>query len=174
MRLLALGFCLAVAGCRRDPPSSANALRPSPEDPTAETYSAPALPTGKVLLRDAYGGMHPVEVEIATTAAARNRGMMWRRDLPDGKGMLFIFLHEADQGFWMRNTLIPLDLIFISKGRKVVGIVSQAAPRTLTTRSVGQPSLYVLEVPASWAERQGITVGSEVEIQGASMLPVEP
>jgi uncharacterized membrane protein (UPF0127 family) len=174
MRSWALVFCFAVAGCRRDPPSNGNSLRVNSADPTAETYVGPTLPMGKVLLRDAYGGTHLVEVEIAATAAARNRGMMWRRELPEGKGMLFLFPNEAENTFWMRNTFIPLDLIFINQQRKVVGIVPQAAPKTLTTRSVGRPSLYVLEVPGGWAEKQGITVGSEVEIQGASMLPVEP
>jgi uncharacterized protein len=174
MRLWVFGFCITVAGCHRDPPANGNGLRVNSADPTAETYVAPALPKGKVLLRDAYRGMHVVEVEIAATAAARNRGMMWRRELPEGKGMLFLFPDEGDHTFWMRNTLIPLDLIFIGKQRKVVGIVPQAAPKTLTTRSGGQPSLYVLEVPGGWAEKQGITVGCEVEVQGASMLPVEP
>lgn len=169
-----LGFFVAVAACHRDAPSNGNALRVNSDDPTSERYVAPPLPIGKVLLRDAYRGMHAVEVEIAATGAARNRGMMWRHQLPEGKGMLFLFRDETNHEFWMRNTLIPLDLIFINSRRKVVGIVPQAAPRTLTRRSAGQPSLYVLEVPGGWAEKQGITVGSEVEIQGASMLPVEP
>jgi uncharacterized membrane protein (UPF0127 family) len=65
----------------------------------------------------------------------------------------------------MRNTLIPLDMIFISAEKRIVGIVAQAVPRTLTSRSVGMPSKYVLEVPGGWSEKSGIRSGSRVEIQ---------
>ena len=174
MKHLTIGLWLAFASCRRDPPPDAKALKANSADPTSEEYVAPELPRGRVLLHDAYGGTHAVEVEIATTTAARNRGMMWRRELPEGRGMLFVFRTDSDQGFWMRNTLIPLDLLFIDSRGKIVGIVPQATPRSLTTRSVGQPSRFVLEVPGGWSEKQGIVPGCKVEIEGASMLPVEP
>jgi uncharacterized membrane protein (UPF0127 family) len=126
-----------------------------------------------VLLKDAYGGSHAVEVEVAANDPARTRGMMWRKSLEEGRGMLFIFPQERVQSFWMKNTLIPLDLLFITKDRKIVGIVSQAEPQTLSPRTVGKPSLYVLEVPGRWAERQGIIAPSDVEFEGLSMIQVE-
>lgn len=79
--------------------------------------------------------------------------------------MLFIFPDEKVRSFWMRNTLIPLDMIFISQAKRIVGIVAQAEPRTLTSRSVGVPSKYVLEVRGGWSERSGIRSGSQVEIE---------
>jgi len=174
MKHLTIGLWFALASCHRDPPADVKTVTASSADPTSEEYVAPELPKGRVLLRDAYGAMHAVEVEIATTKAARNRGLMWRRELPDGKGMLFVFPKDEDHGFWMRNTLIPLDLLFIDNGEKIVGIIPQATPRSLTNRSVGRPSRFVLEVPGGWSEKQGIIPGCQVQIQGASMLPVDP
>jgi len=174
MKHLTIGLWLTFVSCHHDPPADAKTVKVTSADPTSEEYVAPELPKGRVLLMDAYGAMHAVEVEIATTRAARNRGLMWRRDLALGKGMLFVFPQQEEHGFWMRNTLIPLDLLFIDDGEKIVGIIPQATPRSLTNRSLGRPSRFVLEVPGGWSEKQGIIPGSKVQIQGASMLPVDP
>jgi uncharacterized membrane protein (UPF0127 family) len=153
---------------RQTSPSARNAARSAPRDPSAQDYPMAPLPRGRVVLRDAYGGTHPVDVEVAATDEARTRGTMWRTELAEGKGMLFIFPGEQVRSFWMRNTLISLDMIFISADRVIVGIVPQAAPKTLTSRSVKAPSQYVLEVPGGWAERVGIQRGSSVAIEGAA------
>lgn len=134
----------------------------------------PALPKAKVTLTDAFKGTHVVEVEVCANAASRTRGMMWRTSLEQGKGMLFIFANEQPLSFWMRNTLIPLDMIFIAKDLKVTGIVSQAEPKTLTSRGVNTPSLYVLEVPGGWADKAGIKVGGEVKLEGTMGLEATP
>ena len=143
-------------------------------DVTAEDYVAPALPRGWVLLRDAYGGVHRVEVEVAATGAARTRGLMWRKELPVGQGMLFIFPQEAVLSFWMRNTLIPLDMLFINGEKRVVGIIVQAEPRTDASRTVGEPSRYVLEVPGGWSQQVGLRPGLQVDFEGLEGLRVEP
>src|SRR5262249_641458 len=78
--------------------------------------------------RDVFGGAHRITVEIADTGALRTRGLMWRTELPEGTGMLFIFPSEVVQSFWMRNTLIPLDMLFIDKRGRVVGVVQAAEP----------------------------------------------
>ena len=146
-------------------PSAASARSNRTTDPTAEEYPTPQLPRARIILKDAYGGAHAVDAEVAATEEMTTRGLMWRTQLPDGKGMLFIFPDEKVRSFWMRNTLIPLDMIFISQAKRIVGIVAQAAPRTLTSRSVGVPSKYVLEVPGGWSEKSGIESGSQVEIE---------
>lgn len=124
----------------------------------------PQLPHARVALRDVYGGAHAFDAEVAESEPAQTRGMMWRKELPAGKAMLFIFPDEQVRSFWMRNTLIPLDMIFISADKTIVGIVAQAAPKTLTSRSVGAPSKYVLEVAGGWCEKQGVRAGSRVQI----------
>jgi uncharacterized membrane protein (UPF0127 family) len=143
--------------------------RPAPAattDVSAQGYVGAPLDKGQVVPRDAYGGLHPLEVEIADTSASRTRGMMWRTNVPPGTGMLFIFPDEEVHQFWMRNTLVPLDMLFLDKTGRVVGIVAQAEPQTLERRTVGVPSVYVLEVAGGWAEKAGVVPGGKVELKG--------
>lgn len=156
------------------PTSPATSPPSRPSDPTAQDYQLPPLPRARVVLKDAYGGSHPVDAEVAASGISRQRGMMWRTELAPGKGMLFIFPDEEVHSFWMKNTLIPLDMIFIGKDRRIAGIVQQATPRTTASRSVDKPSLYVLEVPGGWAEKAGIQPGSAVEMEGISGISVQP
>ncbi len=171
------------AGCHSSAPSLPRADQaartPAPErrrqtDPTAQDYELAPLPRARVILHDAYSGSQAVDAEVAATGVSRQRGLMWRTELPAGKGMLFIFLEEQVRSFWMKNTLIPLDLIFIGKDRRIAGIVRDAAPQTLASRAVKQPSMYVLEVPGGWAEKTGIRSGSSLEMEGISMITVQP
>jgi uncharacterized protein len=143
-------------------------------DVTAKDYVMPPLPRAWVRLKDVYGGTQRVEVEVAATPEARTRGLMWRTELPAGKGMLFLFPEEEVQSFWMRNTLIPLDMLFINSQRQVVGIIERAVPESLTSRSVGVPSQFVLEVPGGWCQSVGVTKGSTVEFEGVSTIPIVP
>jgi uncharacterized protein len=91
---------------------------------------------------------------------------MWRTSVPEGTGMLFIFPSSDEHGFWMRNTLVPLDMLFLDPSGQVVGVVAQAEPRSDDHRRVARPSLYVLEVAGGWAERQGVVAGARVELKG--------
>lgn len=111
-------------------------------------------------------GEHRVAVEVARTDEERAMGLMHRRSLAEDAGMLFIFTESDDHSFWMRNTLIPLDMIFIGEDGRVVGIVERAEPLTLTQRSVGKPSRYVLEVNGGWSAARGVRVGDVVRFEG--------
>jgi uncharacterized membrane protein (UPF0127 family) len=144
------------------------------KDVSAEDYVGPTLPRARVLLEDAVGGVHRVDVEVAATPEARARGLMWRKELPAGQGMLFVFPEDEVQSFWMLNTLIPLDMIFINSAGRIVGIIERARPRTLTGRSVGVPGRYVLEVPGGWSQSVRLARGGTVEFQGLEGLQVVP
>jgi uncharacterized membrane protein (UPF0127 family) len=85
---------------------------------------------------------------------------MFRADLPQDRGMLFVFDDTENHTFWMRNTLIPLDMIFLGDDRSVVGVVTNAAPRTDTARTVGKPSRYVVEVGGGEATAHGVGPGT--------------
>jgi len=163
VKALLVGILLASAPAGADRP----APRSTYVDPTTQSYDGPLPDRGAMVVKDAFGGAHRLAVEIADTTPLRTRGLMWRNELADGTGMLFIFPSEVVQSFWMRNTLIPLDLLFIDKGMRVVGVVQWAEPQTLNSRTVGKPSLYVLEVPGGWASRNGVRAGSTVELEGA-------
>jgi hypothetical protein len=90
---------------------------------------------------------------------------MYRSQLEPEAGMIFVFEEPSVQRFWMKNTLIPLDMIFIGKDRKIVGVVENAAPETETERMVGAPSQYVLEIGGGLAARLGIRAGESVDFQ---------
>jgi uncharacterized membrane protein (UPF0127 family) len=108
------------------------------------------------------------QVEVADSPAKREMGFQYRRELARDRGMIFLFPAESDQTFWMKNTPIPLDMIFISRDLKIVGIVEQATPFSLDSRSVGKPSQYVLEINGGLAKRMGIEAGDAVRFDGVS------
>jgi len=156
------------------PPPAPPPAKPVQTDVSAEDYVMPPLPKGRVTLTDAFGGKHVVDVEIAATHDARTRGLMWRRELADGKGMLFIFRREQPLSFWMKNTLIPLDMLFLDKDLKIAGVVENAEPKTFTSRGIGTPTMFVLEVPGGWWAKKGLKAGSTVVVEGASEIIAEP
>jgi uncharacterized membrane protein (UPF0127 family) len=85
---------------------------------------------------------------------------MYRRHLADEAGMVFDMESTGDWSFWMKNTLIPLDIIFIDAQWRVVCVVANAAPETLQSRGCGKPSRWVLELSAGNAARYGLTDGT--------------
>jgi uncharacterized membrane protein (UPF0127 family) len=112
-----------------------------------------------------------VTLEVMDTPATRERGMMYRTSLAEDHGMLFVFPDEVEHAFWMKNTLIPLDMVFIAGDGRIVGIHPDAAPLTTASRSVGTPSRYVLEVNGGWAARHGVRAGDRIEFHGVPGLP---
>jgi uncharacterized protein len=124
----------------------------------AGTASAPASVSSVAI--DTGGRKVLFRVEVAVTPEEHARGLMYRSQLADDAGMVFVF-----ERFWMKNTLIPLDMIFIGKDRKIVGVVENAAPETETERMVGAPSLYVLEIGGGLSAKLGIHRGEPVDFQ---------
>lgn len=107
-------------------------------------------------------GVHVFEVELALTDQQRARGLMFRRELPEGRGMLFDFEGEGPIGMWMKNTYISLDMIFIRADGRIANIAENTVPLSETTISSGAPVKAVLEVIAGTARRLGIAKGDRV------------
>lgn len=103
-----------------------------------------------------------LHVEIADDEAERSQGLMNRDHLARAAGMLFVYPSERPVAFWMRNTLIPLDIIFIDARGKVVGLHANAKPLDETPIPSGVPVRFVLEVNGGLAQRLGITPGAVV------------
>jgi uncharacterized membrane protein (UPF0127 family) len=122
----------------------------------------------RVVVSTKSGKDYAVRVEIADTPAKREMGLQYRNELADGQGMLFLFPSEEVLTFWMKNTPIPLDMIFIGSDMKIVGIVREAAPFSLAPRSVGAPSRFVLEIKGGLAKQKGIEAGDTVRFEGIS------
>ena len=110
-----------------------------------------------------------LRVEIADTPAKRTQGLQYRRDLDDDQGMLFIFPAETVQSFWMKNTPISLDIVFISRDLRIVGIVHQAVPFSIASLSVSAPSQFVLEIKGGLSQRRGMAIGDSVRFEGISL-----
>ncbi len=108
-------------------------------------------------------GLATVSVEVADTPDSRAHGLMYRNDLGADAGMLFIFPTEAQQSFWMKNTPLPLDMVFIGSNRHIAGIVADTRPFTTNPQGVTAPSQYVLEVHAGFCAKHGIGVGNAVD-----------
>ncbi|MDL1872188.1 DUF192 domain-containing protein [Deltaproteobacteria bacterium PRO3] len=105
------------------------------------------------------------QAELAATPAQLAQGLMYRQELGPERGMLFIFPEVTQTSFWMKNTLIPLDMIFIGADKKIVSIVENAAPQTTTPRSAEGPFQYVLEVEGGRSAALGVQPGDKVEFE---------
>jgi uncharacterized protein len=103
-----------------------------------------------------------VRVEIADTPELRAHGLMFRKELPEGTGMLFLFPRETRDAFWMKNTPIPLDMIFIKQGA-VVSIIENAVPYDESILQPDSSYTMTLEVPGGYASRHGVRLGDRVE-----------
>ena len=107
-------------------------------------------------------GVHVFSVELAVTDEDRGRGLMFRRELPDGTGMLFDFGRDQEVAMWMKNTLIPLDMMFISAGGRIVRIAENTEPMSTRIIPSGGPVRAVLEVIGGTAKKYGIAAGDRV------------
>jgi uncharacterized protein len=90
---------------------------------------------------------------------------MYRTKMPAEEGMLFVFTDERPRSFWMQNTCIPLDMLFLAADGTIVGILEQVPVLNELSRGVPCPATYVLEMNAGWARRQGVKPGMKTEIQ---------
>jgi uncharacterized membrane protein (UPF0127 family) len=111
----------------------------------------------------ARGGEQHVKVEIARSDPDRQRGLMFRQSLASGRGMIFLFEHPDRIKFWMKNTYIPLDMLFIGVDRRVVYIEENAEPLTTVERGPDAMTQFVLEVPGGWSRAHGVEPGTEVQ-----------
>jgi uncharacterized membrane protein (UPF0127 family) len=84
--------------------------------------------------------------------------------------MLFLFSENEPRAFWMKNTLLSLDMLFIDDGGRVVGLIERAEPLTTSPRDPGVPSRYVLEVIGGWAKRHGVRPGDRVRFENVTRL----
>jgi uncharacterized membrane protein (UPF0127 family) len=101
-------------------------------------------------------------VEVASTDAARMQGLMYRRMLPENRGMLFVFRDIALHGMWMMNTYVPLSVAFLDQRGAIINI-EDMEPHTRTTHSAARPAKYALEVNRGWFAKRGIKPGMRVE-----------
>lgn len=126
---------------------------------------APAAALAKVHLESA-SGTRTVAVEVVRSPGLVQKGLMYRKYLAPEAGMLFLMGDDDDHHFWMKNTLIPLDIMFITADLQVAGILENMQPHDTNSKGVGKPSRYVLEVNGGYAKAHGIAAGTTVRFEG--------
>lgn len=131
----------------------------------------PSRAAGTVELVSGSGKVLPVSVELAVTPDARQLGLMYRDELASGSGMLFIFPSAAPQSFWMKNTKIPLDILFIDDTGKIVRLHARTTPYSQASLPSDAPVRFVLEVPGGFCAEHGIAEGDTVRLGALASYP---
>jgi len=117
----------------------------------------PALPTTKLS-----AGIHLIQAEVAAAPAARAQGLMLRKSMAQGSGMLFLFDESAGHCMWMKNTLIPLSVAFIDERGEIVNIADMQ-PLDETSHCATRPVRYALEMNLGWFKKRGISPGMPIK-----------
>ncbi len=133
-----------------------------PGSASAQAQGQPQkLPTSDLEIA-AKSGVHFFSVEMAMTPDQQATGLMFRKSLPEGQGMLFDFRDEREISMWMKNTYVPLDMIFIRADGRILRIAENTEPHSLKPIFSGGPARAVLEVVAGTARRLGLAPGDRV------------
>jgi uncharacterized membrane protein (UPF0127 family) len=148
-----------VPSLAEPPPRAAPALHcPIDREPDSQ------LARGYVLFNDAPGSPR-LSVELARSEPEKERGLMFRTKMPDEQGMLFSWDDEQPRTFWMHNTCIPLDMLFIARDGTIAGILEQVPTLNDEPRGIPCPAAYVLEVNAGWARSHGVKSGTVLHFE---------
>jgi uncharacterized protein len=137
---------------------------PNPDCPADDLETPPRLGRGKVTFFSDTDNKKAVSVEIAKEDAHRQRGLMFRKSMPEDEGMLFIFEDSRPLSFWMHNTCIPLDMIFVAPDGTIVGIEENTPTLSDDTFSSGCDARFVIEMNAGWARKNGVQAGQRVKL----------
>jgi uncharacterized membrane protein (UPF0127 family) len=129
----------------------------------AQTAAQPELPKEKLTIITRDGQRHEFNVEMALTPEQQTVGLMFRKEVPADGGMLFDWGTPRDSTMWMRNTVSPLDMLFINADGTIRRIAENTVPESLATIDSGGPVRATLELAAGTARRLGIRVGDKVE-----------
>lgn len=120
--------------------------------------------TGPVVTAHAAIGDTSVTVELARTREAQARGLMFRTELAENAGMLFVFDEEDERSFWMSNTPIPLDILYVRTDGTIRTIAARTTPYSEKSIPSRGPVRYVMEVPGGWSERHGVKPGDTLTL----------
>lgn len=132
------------------------------------------FPTIDLSFNNPDGSKSPrISVEVVSTGGARSLGLMYRKKLPESQGMLFVFAKEEPQKFWMKNTYIELDIIYLNAEKRVISIIKRARPLSTTSLASEAPAKYTLEVAGGLAEKWHLTKGSQASFNIPKNINIE-
>jgi uncharacterized membrane protein (UPF0127 family) len=127
----------------------------------ASLCSAQEVPQTQLQRTTLSVGIHRIDTQVAATPEQREIGLMYRKEMPQHEGMLFIFENPSRLCFWMKNTLIPLTAAFIADDGTIVNLENMK-PQTLDSHCSAKPVRYVLEMNQGWFTKKGVKPGSKV------------
>ena len=133
---------------------------------TATAQDAPQMNLPRAKLS---AGMHQIDAQVAATPEQRSIGLMFRKEMPQHEGMLFIFEQPSVQCFWMKNTLLPLSIAFLADDGTVVN-VADMKPQALDSHCSAKPVRYALEMNQGWFAKRGIKAGARLTGPGGKPL----
>lgn len=136
------------------------------KSPTKPGTSGDGMPVAVVKVVSSSGAERFVNAEVALTPSQQETGLMNRASMADDAGMLFVFGAERSLSFWMKNTLISLDMIFIDSSKTIVDINQNAIPLSETPFTSRAPAKYVLEVNGGYCARNNVQIGNSVAFDG--------
>ncbi len=133
----------------------------------SKTYEPPFTKNGQLvfLKKDINDTIKVIDIEIADDETEITQGLMWRRSMPDSVGMLFIFKEEKFLSFWMKDTYIPLDIIFINKSMEIVSIRENTIPLSEMSITSEKAAQYVVEVNAGFCYNYKIDIGDKIKFE---------
>jgi uncharacterized protein len=182
-----LGFMLGTMACKSDQPKRIAdqpppITKPATEIPPASIPEPMFVQEGVLEFHQANGSkaLLRLDIEIAHEGNERAQGLMWRKKMDEKQAMLFVFEQEEMQSFWMRNTYIMLDLIFVNENFEVVTVLKNVPVLNDTPRPSDKPAKYVIEVNAGVADKYKIEPGTKaawqdfVNSQLLGNFPVNP
>jgi uncharacterized membrane protein (UPF0127 family) len=154
--LLATAALIVLPGCESGPESSAPPA-------SADTLTIPFDKEGTLAFIQDADSVVTIDLEIAETDSARQRGMMQRDGFPsETSGMLFPFPREQERSFWMANTPVALDIFFVNADSQIVRIAKYTTPNSSENIDSEEPAQYVVETPAGFADSYGLLEGDRV------------
>lgn len=132
-----------------------------------ETIEIPFTNQGELFFIDQNSSdtLAVIEIEVSDTDEKRARGLMYRSSIPENSGMLFIQDYEEMQGFWMKNTYISLDMIFVNSENEIVTIHHNTTPLREWNYSSTEPAIYIVEVNGGFCNKNGIKMGDKIEFK---------
>ncbi|SEL49988.1 hypothetical protein SAMN04488505_102412 [Chitinophaga rupis] len=161
-----VAFCLYIAGCgNRTANNTATTTTTDTSTVAAPTDNGPQFKKEGELYfigKAKNDTLHKIDMEVAETDDERAQGLMRRRSMTDGQGMLFIFTEAAEQSFWMKDTYISLDIIYVDDKKEIVSIQKYTTPQSEESLPSFKKAQYVVEVNAGFCDKYHIGFGDKI------------
>ncbi len=162
--ILAVWSCLYIASCQSKPAqqknTDSNAVATTPVVNDGPVFKKEGVLS--FISKEKKDTIRTIDIEIAETDEERARGLMDRKSMLDSQGMLFIFSAPEEQSFWMKNTYISLDIIYIDEHQEIVSIQKYATPLSEESLPSFKKAQYVVEVNAGFADKNKIKYGDKI------------